>query len=62
MLMPTLDKAKEDDGEQRIFPKVESGITKNKGQGSYSQARKSGSKQGTYASSRQKVGMTVWSM
>lgn len=31
--MPTLDKAKEDDGEQRIFPKVESGITKNKGQG-----------------------------
>lgn len=50
VLMPTSDKAKEDDGEERIFQKVEQGVAKNKGQGSYPHGRKPGSKQGTYAS------------
>lgn len=50
VLMPTSDKVKEDDGEERIFQKVEQGVAKNKGQDSYPQGRKPGSKQGTYAS------------
>lgn len=50
--MLTPDKAK-DDGEERLFQKVEPGVAKNKGQGSYPHGRKPESKQGTYASPKE---------
>lgn len=57
--MPMSDKVKEDDREERLFQKVEPGVTKNNGQDSYSQGRKSGPKRGTYASPGQRVEMTA---
>ena len=50
--MLTPDKAK-DDGEETLFQKVEPGVAKNKGQGSYPHGRKPESKQGTYASPKE---------
>lgn len=57
--MPMSDKAKEEGGEKRLFQKVEPGVMKTQAQGGYSQSRKSGPKQGAYASLRLKVRMIV---